>query len=561
MCAEMISLDRCALLSDDHIVARHDGKAVTHAQFCADVAASAASLKKLPQQQYALFHESTYPFAVLLFALWHAGKQVWIPGNNRPATADTLLQQDCCLLGDWAGRENNLEEAEPTGLQPLVLSETRLTIFTSGSSGEPKAIAKTLLQLQNEVEVLERQWGELLGRAEVAATVSHQHIYGLLFRLLWPLAAGRCFYSQLFLSPEPMLKAIAKKPACWIASPAQLKRLDEMTAWEDIAALRAIFSSGGLLDAESARRIESESCHKVIEVYGSSETGGIAWRKQSLDSCWTPFDGVSLLIETKGCRLCSPFLSAPGECLLDDVIDLLPDGRFNLMGRRDRIVKVEEKRLSLDELEQTLMQSDWLAQAHCLLLSGRRDRIAAVLVLSEQGKGFLLQRRRSAMIKQLREQLMRRFELVVLPRKWLIVDAVPLTAQGKADNALLRSLLEQDQSKYPQLLLLQMDSPNHAVLEFRVQPELTYFAGHFPGQPILPGVTQLNWAEHYGKLLFAIDRPFLTMEAIKFKKTILPETLITLTLDWKAETGKLYFDMSSSAESHSSGRMVYGEPS
>jgi 3-hydroxymyristoyl/3-hydroxydecanoyl-(acyl carrier protein) dehydratase len=95
-------------------------------------------------------------------------------------------------------------------------------------------------------------------------------------------------------------------------------------------------------------------------------------------------------------------------------------------------------------------------------------------------------------------------------------------------------------------------------LEFRIQPELVYFQGHFPGQPILPGVAQLAWVERYGKILFAIEQPFLTMEAIKFKKIIQPKALITITLEWNAVSGKLYFELCSSTASHSSGRMVYG---
>ena len=156
---------------------------------------------------------AAYPFAVIFYALLHAGKQVWIAGNNRPANADRLTGEGCRLLGDWPGRQIAPETpAEmPLKLKALDLGKAQLIIYTSGSSGQPKAIAKTLLQLQREVEVLEQLWGTLLGQATVVATVSHQHIYGLLCRLLWPLAAGRCFYSRQFLSPEAMLNAVGQR--------------------------------------------------------------------------------------------------------------------------------------------------------------------------------------------------------------------------------------------------------------------------------------------------------------------------------------------------------------
>ncbi|MCO6705214.1 AMP-dependent synthetase, partial [Streptomyces sp. CHB9.2] len=69
-------------------------------------------------------------------------------------------------------------------------------LSTSGSSGEPKLIAKQLFQLANEVAALECLWGASLGAATVLGSVSTQHIYGLLFRVLWPLCAGRPFARQ-----------------------------------------------------------------------------------------------------------------------------------------------------------------------------------------------------------------------------------------------------------------------------------------------------------------------------------------------------------------------------
>lgn len=561
MCAEPTPLSRCALPAhSERTVAVHAGQLLDRRRFCADVAAAASVLQRRTQSCYALYHEDAYLFAVLLFALWHSDKKVIIPGNNCPATADELAEQGYVLIGAWQGRESPLPSPSEANIEWHALSpvDTQLTLFTSGSNGRPKAIVKTLLQLQREIDALEAQWGRLLGESAAAATVSHQHIYGLLFRLLWPLASGRCFHSQLFLSPEPMLKALAGQPAYWAASPAQLKRLDELTAWDQLAEFSAIFSSGGPLPPDAAAQIERHCGQRVIEVYGSSETGGIAWRCSVQDPRWTPFAGIELSRSENGrCLLTSPYLPDASAYPMDDRIVLHDDGRFSLLGRIDRIVKVEEKRLSLDALENALAQSDWVEQAHCLLLSNRRDRIAAAIVLTESGLEALRQQGRAAIFKSLRRQLQRAFESVVLPRKWLFFDALPMTRQGKIDHALLRQLFSLDSARYPQLLYCRI-AINRAVLEFRIQSELVYFDGHFPGMPILPGVTQLAWAEHYGKLFFSIEQPFLTMEAVKFKKIILPDALIKMTLEWRDENGKLYFDLSSAKESHSSGRMVYG---
>ncbi|MGR9053033.1 MAG: AMP-binding protein [Gammaproteobacteria bacterium] len=563
MCADLVPLDRIVLEGNDSdAVSLHRGLSVERRHFRRDVAAAADQLRHQPHRQYALYTETAYPFAVSLFALWHAGKHVVLPGNNRPATAESLLRNGCRLSGDWPGDRDCFQDTgtgAASKLTPLDPLQTRLTLFTSGSEGDPKAIEKSLIHLQREVETLERQWGAMLGAASAAATVSHQHIYGLLFGLLWPLAAGRCFHSLLYPDPESMLKASSTAPTYWVASPAQLKRLDDLSPWSEMARLKAIFSSGGALPEAAARRIETHSGLRVVEIYGSSETGGIGWRTVPDSPYWTPFPNIELAADGNNgrCRLRSPYLPEPGSCLLDDRIELHPDGRFTLAGRLDRIVKVEEKRLSLDALERVLEQSDLVAQAHCLLLYGNRDRIAAVVAVSESGRAMLFRHGEGFVIRQLREHSMHAFEAVALPRKWLFFDALPLTAQGKLDRELVSALLRLDSAKYPQLLFCRR--ADHKIeLELRVRPKLRYFDGHFPERPILPGVAQLAWAEHYGKLFFPIVEPFSTLEVVKFKKIIRPGATLTMSLEWKPSTGKLYFEIHSAAEAHSSGRMVYG---
>ena len=330
-----------------------------------------------------------------------------------------------------------------------------------------------------------------------------------------------------------------------------------------MAHLQAIFSSGGMLPKEAAIQIHNRCNHKVLEIYGSTETGGIGWRQSVDDELWQSFDGISITVDDEGIsRLISPLIERssiePVPFILDDRIQLVENGRFALLGRSDRIVKVEEKRLSLDELEQTFNASDWIQQSYTLLLADKRDKIAAVLVLTETGNTFLQQQGRAELIKALRKQLMQGFESVVLPRKWLFIQSLPLTEQGKVNRELLLQLLSQDTKRSPQILLCEYQD-DAVDLQLRVPRSLVYFSGHFPEQPILPGVTQLAWVEQFGKIFFNITLPFLRMEVIKFKKIIRPDDIIQMKLNWKADSNKLYFELRSVSDSHSSGRMVYGE--
>jgi acyl-CoA synthetase (AMP-forming)/AMP-acid ligase II len=192
----------------------------------------------------------------------------------------------------------------------LDLDQCRLSLCTSGSSGEPKRIDKTLRQLANEVEALEQLWGADLGEAWIIGSVATQHIYGLLFRVLWPLCAGRPFVRRQLAFPEDLQRASREHPAfAWVGSPALLKRMGDNLDWPALSAVRRVFSSGGALPADAAQSLQQRLQQWPTEILGSSETGGIAWRQGA--SLWQPFADVELSQDSDGALLiASPYLPA-----------------------------------------------------------------------------------------------------------------------------------------------------------------------------------------------------------------------------------------------------------
>src|SRR5471032_1143295 len=176
-----------------------------------------------------------------------------------------------------------------------------LVVFTSGSTGAAQAIPKKIAQLASEVATLEILFGAIAGDAAVIATVSHQHIYGLLFKVLWPLSAGRAIHALSVTFPEQLAPALAAGPCVLVASPAHLKRLPTYLDWSSAArTVRAVFSSGGPLPAETAHATGDLLGKIPLEVYGSSETGGIAWRQRGVvgDESWQPFPAVEWRIDS-----------------------------------------------------------------------------------------------------------------------------------------------------------------------------------------------------------------------------------------------------------------------
>ncbi|HWT54902.1 MAG TPA: AMP-binding protein [Rhodocyclaceae bacterium] len=389
------------------------------------------------RQRWLLANDDAEVFVLWLLALLAAGKQIVIPPNFQPGTLEQLA-----IRCDATAGNVDIGTLPLTSAMAENIAAASIELYTSGSSGESKCIIKTPDQLEREVSTLEAQWGATTGAASVVATVPHHHIYGLLFRLLWPLAAGRPFDTVQCIHPDTLQQRIALLgDTVLVASPAQLARMPQLIELEKIAPWpRRVFSSGGPLPLRAAEALRGHCGSAPIEVYGSTETGGMAWRDQTEGEWWTPFPGIALESETNGALVHSPFLAPNIAHRLGDAIELSQDGRFKLLGRTDRIVKVEEKRLSLPDMEYRMQEHPWVAQAAAVLLSGVRQSIGMAVALTAEGKTALTLRGRQDMRAQLREHLAQYFDAVLLPRYWRYLDALPYTPQGKLPAAALLTL-------------------------------------------------------------------------------------------------------------------------
>lgn len=89
---------------------------------------------------------------------------------------------------------------------------------------------------------------------------------------------------------------------------------------------------------------------------------------------------------------------------------------------------------------------------------------------------------------------------------------------------------------------LQRSQPeeNKLCLRLAIPATLGWFAGHFPTQPILPGVAQLDWVMAYGAQL-APGLRFSAIDSVKFQRPIVPDTTLNLTLNWDAQRSVLSF--------------------
>ncbi len=96
-------------------------------------------------------------------------------------------------------------------------------------------------------------------------------------------------------------------------------------------------------------------------------------------------------------------------------------------------------------------------------------------------------------------------------------------------------------------------------LHLEVGHDLKWFEGHFPENPVLPGVVQVHWAVSLAKRFFVQEKQFRQVENLKFKSVVLPGMALVLQFSGFEADEKIRFSFlaSDSGEVHSEGRLLF----
>jgi acyl-coenzyme A synthetase/AMP-(fatty) acid ligase len=351
---------------------------------------------------------------------------------------------------------------------------------------------------------------ELQGR-RVVSCVPAYHLYGLLFSVLSPIIGGGSFLRLSPLQPRTVVGCLGDERASVLVSvPAQLAAISN-TVGLGFPPVHAIFSSGGPLDEAVATALANR-WRAVTEVLGSTETGGIGYRTVPA-KVWTPLPGVTVA-QGEGDRLLliRGFFSRDhdGPYLCQDRGHVLQDGAFEFFGRSDGVIKVGGRRTHIGHVTSVIRDLAGVDDATVVSRPGRSHRGAEL---------WALVRSSTLDATGIRAGLARHLDPVVVPRRIRVTSMpLPRNEMGKTTAEMVIAAMEEKIAK----IQLEDAGPNEVVAT--ISPDLVFFRGHFPSNPVLPGVIQLD------RLVLPQVRvrwPDLgsvrAIRRIKFKKPIRPQ--------------------------------------
>jgi acyl-coenzyme A synthetase/AMP-(fatty) acid ligase len=428
------------------VVACRAGRAIRVPEFLADLERVAAALGSSGHVLNAC--TDRYHFAVGFAAALSRGKVSLLPPTQTPAMLRQLgdFAPDIVCLTDDADCDIALPRvAYPFAQAPAAgrsgngtlhdipridTGQLAAYVFTSGSTGTPLQYRKTFGPLERCLREGARRLGLMHSApCAIAATVPPQHMYGFESSVLLPLMSGSILSAERPFYPADIVAVLEAlpRPRMLVTTPVHLRAL----LGADVAVPPAdlLLCSTAPLAQALAREAEQRFGTRLLEIYGSTETGQIATRQPTRGPEWQLWPGVRLSLENGVSWARGGHIEQPTR--MWDVLETTGHGSFLLHGRVTDLVNIAGKRSSLAYLNHQLNSIPGVEDGaffHAEESGAEVQRVGACVVAPGLDAA------------QLQAALRERIDPAFLPRPLLLVARLPRNATGKLPQEALRSL-------------------------------------------------------------------------------------------------------------------------
>jgi acyl-CoA synthetase (AMP-forming)/AMP-acid ligase II len=363
-----------------------------------------------------------------------------IPPDQRP---DAML---------CAGADGRTEVVPLSGARAAQAAEPTLIQFSSGTSGTPAAVPRTLAQVRAEATAYTLAVG-LSPDDVVVTTTGLHHAYAFGVGLVAALVAGAAFVPlSAHRPPRSLLRAIARtRPTVVCAVPVLYRVLFALPDYElraAFASARLLLSAGAPLPDGVRRRAEEVLQVPLTNLYGTTETGALCCEQPGArggvgstipgvevevrDRDLVLPDGATGEVFVRAEHAAQEYCGGPGDVFRDGWVRTRDRGRveagaLHLVGRLDDVINVAGQKVDPVEVEEVLAG-----------LPGVKEVVAVRIGLdTEQQVGVLVHATRPLALDDLRRFAADRLSGFKLPQAFRQVDSIPRTATGKVSRTRL----------------------------------------------------------------------------------------------------------------------------
>jgi len=420
----------------EHIIAFRSDGAINVGQF---LQAAKRLSEQLPAHKYVFnLFADRFHFLLGFCASVIAGQCTLLPPNRLARTLEQLsvdypdsytLEDPDSLCGElFAPGALDESAGAGNGVIPEIPENQLCAIaFTSGSTGKAKPNLKYWGTLRtgsmNNAGFLLK---DIDRQISLLATVPPQHMWGFEASILLPLFGGAAVSHLTPFFPQDIVESLESlpEPRGLISSPVHLNVL--LKSGVHPPKLERIYCATAPLEKSLALELEQRFKTRVVEVFGSSETGMLAFRQPSHENSWQLSGLFELDIQEGGVLVRGQHL--PEQVLLQDVIEKTGENRFNLLGRHQDMLNIAGKRGSLTDLNRRLLAIPGVEDGVIFMPKGDTERLAALVVAPELEP--------SDIVGALRLEI----DTVFLPRPVYMVSELPRQETGKMANEDLLNL-------------------------------------------------------------------------------------------------------------------------
>lgn len=448
--------------ADPRKLALHDeSDALSYRELAVQLASRQEQLRSIGVvngQTVALIVEQTLPAVVLLLSLLAmqvrllpldplltpeerqrigrlAGVDLWIVPDSDVLAALPALKSDRQLLTYREISATPVHASLGRNVHSQLRPHPYMLLLTSGTSGPLKAARIPYHTLWRGAEKYVR-WFSLSNRDRVHAAVPFFHSFGLIGALLATLAAGGSLYVNRHPSPRRIAETV-KRHDCTVlyAVPQQYMWLaqSEMIPAALLNSLSLSICSGGSLNDAVAKAFYDKFGKRILQVYGSTETGAIAAHHPLVQDrtgatgfllpavdVTTKADGR---LEVVSDTLFAGYLGGPlrgmrAERFLTGDIGTAKEGRVYLRGRVSQYVNLGGRKVNLAEVREALVGHVNVKDAHVI---GKPDPHAGEKIVAYLTVAGRLD------AAELRRYLAQRLAPYKIPQEYYFVDELPRT--------------------------------------------------------------------------------------------------------------------------------------